>query len=225
MSIRKVCHDFKVEVCLTRRDGFVLNVCAGRVLGEPDQHGVHVQFLVALRYFRLVCDLRTSDAYTEPERIASRTIASRFPRPDGLPPRTGRASRCLGPCAPISTVPTTLLTYTRSIFEHAEGEQDILRLLVGRLPSSTSASSSAQSQAGLPLSAHYARALAELARQRGFDGYLLNVEVPLAGGPAQARLLAAWIALLREELRVRVGAHAEAIWCVCAWSEMGWGGR
>jgi hypothetical protein len=122
------------------------------------------------------------------------------------------------------TVPSTLLTCANRIFEHAEGEQDILRLLVGRLPSSTSASSSAPSQAGLPLSAHYARALAELAHQRGFDGYLLNVEVPLAGGPAQARMLAAWIALLREELRVRVGTYAEAIWFVHVRNEMGRGG-
>jgi hypothetical protein len=122
------------------------------------------------------------------------------------------------------TSPFTLLTCANRIFEHAEGQQDILRLLVGRLPSSSASSSSAPSQAGLPLSAHYARALAELARQRGFDGYLLNVEVPLAGGPAQARILAAWITLLREELRVRVGAHAETIWCVRVRSEIGGGG-
>jgi hypothetical protein len=40
--------------CLTRRDGSVLSVWAGRVLGEPDEHGVHVQLLVVLRHLRLV---------------------------------------------------------------------------------------------------------------------------------------------------------------------------
>ena len=54
--------------------------------------------------------------------------------------------------------------------------------------------------------------MADLARQRGFDGYLLNVECALAGGSEQARALTAWIDLLRHYLKTAVGDHAEAIW-------------
>ena len=67
----------------------------------------------------------------------------------------------------------------------------------------------------LPLSPHYARVLAELAQQRGFDGYLLNFECPLRGGIEQTRALAAWISILRVELKAKVGPHAQAVWCVC----------
>ena len=66
--------------------------------------------------------------------------------------------------------------------------------------------------ATLPLSKHYARLLAEVAYQRGFDGYLLNFECPLRGGPEQARTLAAWIQILRTELQAKVGLHAQAVW-------------
>jgi mannosyl-glycoprotein endo-beta-N-acetylglucosaminidase len=58
--------------------------------------------------------------------------------------------------------------------------------------------------------------LAELAHQRGFDGYLLNFECPLRGGYEQTRALAAWITLLVDELKARVGPYAEAVW-YAAW--------
>lgn len=64
----------------------------------------------------------------------------------------------------------------------------------------------------MPMSRHYASLLAELAHQRGFDGYLLNVECPLRGGAEQARALAGWILLLRSQLSSKVGSHAQAIW-------------
>jgi mannosyl-glycoprotein endo-beta-N-acetylglucosaminidase len=64
----------------------------------------------------------------------------------------------------------------------------------------------------LPLSTHYARLLAQLAANRGFDGYLLNFECPLQGGVEQCRALAAWISLLRVELQKQVGPYAEVIW-------------
>ncbi|KIK62945.1 glycoside hydrolase family 85 protein, partial [Collybiopsis luxurians FD-317 M1] len=98
------------------------------------------------------------------------------------------------------------------IFEGG-GEQDCLRLLVGRLPNSrTGTVSQPLTTTSLPISPHYARILADLARQRGFDGYLLNFECPLAGGIEQTRALAAWITLLRFELKAKVGSHAEAMW-------------
>lgn len=62
------------------------------------------------------------------------------------------------------------------------------------------------------MSPHYARVLAELARQRGFDGYLLNFESPLKGRVEQTRALAAWVAVLTKELKSAVGAHAECVW-------------
>lgn len=64
----------------------------------------------------------------------------------------------------------------------------------------------------IPISKRYAVLLAELAHQRGFDGYLLNFEFPLQYNGNQARALAAWILLLRAELRAKVGSHAEVVW-------------
>jgi mannosyl-glycoprotein endo-beta-N-acetylglucosaminidase len=64
----------------------------------------------------------------------------------------------------------------------------------------------------LPLSPHYARLLADLAQQRGFDGYLLNFECSLNGGVEQTRALAAWISLLQDQLESKVGKHAQTIW-------------
>ncbi|CAL1702973.1 unnamed protein product [Somion occarium] len=98
------------------------------------------------------------------------------------------------------------------IFEHAEGEVDALRLLVGRPPHGSTGMSNLPPNVSLPLSPHYAHTLASLARQRGFDGYLLNFETPLRGGIEQTRALAAWIAILEQELKREVGTYAQAIW-------------
>ncbi|KAF8875995.1 glycoside hydrolase family 85 protein [Infundibulicybe gibba] len=98
------------------------------------------------------------------------------------------------------------------IFEGG-AEPDCLRLLVGRLPSSKTGS--AKPWTGptyLPLSVHYARVLADLAHQRGFDGYLLNFECPLAGGTEQTQTLAAWITILQAEIIAKVGPHGQTIW-------------
>ena len=100
----------------------------------------------------------------------------------------------------------------RRIFEHAESEPDCLRLLVGALPSAKTGPARQSASVTLPVSPHYARLLADLAYQRGFDGYLLNFEFPLRGGVEQTRALTMWIALLTKELKNRVGQHAEAIW-------------
>ena len=72
----------------------------------------------------------------------------------------------------------------------------------------------------LPLSPHYARILAELARERGFDGYLLNFECPLVGGVEQMRAVAAWITLLHTEILARVGPHGETHWFVGSYPRM-----
>ena len=56
--------------------------------------------------------------------------------------------------------------------------------------------------------------LAELARERGFDGYLLNFEVPLSGQFEQTRTLAAWITLLQSEILAKVGPHGQTLWYV-----------
>lgn len=94
------------------------------------------------------------------------------------------------------------------IFE-GSGEADCLQLIVGCPQAGAGPTLRTDS---IPLSKHYASVLAELARQRGFDGYLLNIECPLRGGPEQARALAGWILLLRSELVIKVGPHAQAIW-------------
>ncbi|KAH9928859.1 glycosyl hydrolase family 85-domain-containing protein [Fomitopsis serialis] len=98
------------------------------------------------------------------------------------------------------------------IFEHDAGQQDCLRVLVGHLPQSKTGPAAPSADSSFPLSPHYAKLLAELAHQRGFDGYLLNVEVPLIGRIEQARALAAWISVLESELKRRIGSHAETIW-------------
>lgn len=101
------------------------------------------------------------------------------------------------------------------IFEHESSEADCLRLIVGKLPSTSSASVKPQHPApSLPLSPHYAVLLAELAAQRGFDGYLVNVECPLKGRFDQTQAFAAWMTILQDQMRKRVGPHAETIWSV-----------
>lgn len=64
----------------------------------------------------------------------------------------------------------------------------------------------------LPLSPYYAKLLAELARERGFDGYLLNFECRLGGSLEQTRALSAWITLLQSEILNKVGPHGETLW-------------
>lgn len=113
------------------------------------------------------------------------------------------------------------------IFE-GSGESDVLQLLFGQLPVSvTGPALSAKAPESIPVSPHYARSLADLAHLRGFDGYLLNVECPLRGGPEQARALTAWIDLLRYHLKTQVGEHAEVIWydSVIYTGELAWQDR
>ena len=92
----------------------------------------------------------------------------------------------------------------------------MLRLLVGPLPSSTFGpavpSAGTSSNTALPVSTHYATLLAQVAYERGFDGYLMNVECPLRGGAVHARALDAWLTILRAELRRIVGQHSKVIW-------------
>ncbi|KZV80878.1 hypothetical protein EXIGLDRAFT_780418 [Exidia glandulosa HHB12029] len=58
----------------------------------------------------------------------------------------------------------------------------------------------------------YASLLARLAHERGFDGWLLNVEVALPGGRAHAEKLLEWIGELKSEMRALVGEDAQVIW-------------
>ncbi|RDX41228.1 hypothetical protein OH76DRAFT_1459242 [Lentinus brumalis] len=97
------------------------------------------------------------------------------------------------------------------IFEHTESEGDCLRLLVGALPKVVTGPAKPNAHT-LPTSPHYARLLADLAYQRGFDGYLLNFEAVLRGGVEQTRALTLWIAMLEQELKRKVGPHAEVVW-------------
>ena len=98
------------------------------------------------------------------------------------------------------------------IFEHEASMEDTLRLLLGKLPKSRTGPPTTLLNNGFPISRHYARLLADLARERGFDGYLLNFEFPFIGRSEQARAVEAWTSLLGEELRRKVGEYAETIW-------------
>jgi mannosyl-glycoprotein endo-beta-N-acetylglucosaminidase len=99
------------------------------------------------------------------------------------------------------------------IFEPG-GEEDCLRLIVGPTPSSTTTITSQHTNPSstVPLSSHYAKALARLSADLGFDGWLLNFECPLKGGLVQTHLLSAWITILRRELQLLVGSHAQVVW-------------
>ncbi|KAI5120734.1 hypothetical protein M0805_006440 [Coniferiporia weirii] len=98
------------------------------------------------------------------------------------------------------------------IFEHESSQEDMLRLLVGNIPGFGSSASKAFRNNSLPVSPYYARLLADLARERGFDGYLLNFEYPFAGKSEQVRALEAWISILNAELKQKVGDYAQTIW-------------
>ncbi|KAJ3473999.1 hypothetical protein NLI96_g12705 [Meripilus lineatus] len=87
------------------------------------------------------------------------------------------------------------------IFE-GSAEDDCLRLVSG--PTSLPGTQY--------VSPHYARVLAQLAYQRGFDGYLLNFECRLPGGLSQSRALTTWVAILDHELKRTIGEHAECVW-------------
>ncbi|KAG6375348.1 glycoside hydrolase family 85 protein [Boletus reticuloceps] len=90
------------------------------------------------------------------------------------------------------------------IFE-GNGNPDCLQIIVGYADFAVTGKN-------IPISKRYAVLLAELAYQRGFDGYLLNFESDLPYETDHARALAAWILLLKAELRVKVGPHAQVMW-------------
>ncbi|PPR04914.1 hypothetical protein CVT24_007158 [Panaeolus cyanescens] len=97
------------------------------------------------------------------------------------------------------------------IFEGG-AEEDCLRLVIGKLPTSKTGQVEPGLKLNLPMSPYYSRVLAEIARDRGFDGYLLNFECPLQGGFEQTRSLSAWITLLQSEILDKVGPHGEVSW-------------
>lgn len=111
------------------------------------------------------------------------------------------------------SIMTPFLPHIRIFESHENGKEDCLRLLVGRLPQSKTGPAKHDSPiSAFPLSPHYARVLADLAVDRGFDGYLLNFECPLQGGIEQTRALAAWNSILQSELQKKLGTHAQTIW-------------
>ncbi|KZT35230.1 hypothetical protein SISSUDRAFT_1008983, partial [Sistotremastrum suecicum HHB10207 ss-3] len=97
------------------------------------------------------------------------------------------------------------------IFEGG-AESDCLRLLLGRTSATAKPTRSSNPELSIPLSNYYAKALAKLAADRGFDGWLLNFECPLAGGVEQTHLTSVWIDVLRAEVKSAVGDHGQVIW-------------
>ncbi|EJD00728.1 uncharacterized protein FOMMEDRAFT_168992 [Fomitiporia mediterranea MF3/22] len=98
------------------------------------------------------------------------------------------------------------------IFEHEQSMEDTLRLFLGKLPNSRTRPPALLIGDGLPVSRYYARILADLAYERGFDGYLLNFEYPLPGRANQTRAIETWVSLLNAELKHKVGGHAQTVW-------------
>lgn len=142
-------------------------------------------------------------------------IGSRFHLQDGFLLLIDKAPRCLVRCMYPERHPNFFIfTHCTRIFEPPEGgEEDCLRITLGKIPKSkTGQVESMDRPLSLPFSPHYATVLAELARERGFDGYLLNFECALSGGPEQMRDIAAWITVLQSEILDKVGPHGETIW-------------
>ena len=104
--------------------------------------------------------------------------------------------------------------YSHRIFEHTESAEDTIRLLCGKLPNSRTGPPATLLSNGFPISRHYARLLADVAFERGFDGYLLNFEFQFVGRSEQARAIEAWISILNSELKSKVGDYAQTIWLV-----------
>ncbi|KAG8883668.1 hypothetical protein FRB97_006158 [Tulasnella sp. 331] len=99
------------------------------------------------------------------------------------------------------------------IFE-PDAEYDCLNLLTGP---NAGATQTKYAPVGAPeemppLSAHYASVLAQLACDRGFDGWLMNFECDLLHKEDQGRMLFLWIQILRQELKKRIGSHSEVVW-------------
>lgn len=94
------------------------------------------------------------------------------------------------------------------IFEWDAGKLDILELVMSGV---------ADFQLGGTVSTKYADLLVELTRERGFDGWLFNVEVALgaAGSAASAKEHAAavltWLAYFSASLKAAV-PHAQVLW-------------
>ncbi|BGP23793.1 hypothetical protein JCM10295v2_002694 [Rhodotorula toruloides] len=94
------------------------------------------------------------------------------------------------------------------IFEWDAGREDIVELVAPSSPAAKRFSS---------FSPRYADLLVDLAAERGFDGWLVNVEVDLGFGPAKegakehARALLEWLVYLRAALKKRI-PHAEIVW-------------
>ncbi|KAM6500298.1 Glycosyl hydrolase family 85 domain containing protein [Amanita muscaria] len=88
------------------------------------------------------------------------------------------------------------------LFEHTRHGPELRLLLSG--------TSAPLGSTSFSPSLYYPAALADLASQRGFDGYLLNFELSMSNNAAQA--LVGWVRILREELWKKVGPHAEVIW-------------
>lgn len=86
----------------------------------------------------------------------------------------------------------------------------MLRMIMGLIPGVNSTRT--QANPTIPLSPYYAEVLADVAKERGFDGYLLNIEIGLGRGAEEARALASWITILQDQLVKKVGPHAQTIW-------------
>ncbi|GAA6031108.1 hypothetical protein JCM8097_004007 [Rhodosporidiobolus ruineniae] len=113
------------------------------------------------------------------------------------------------------------------IFEHDAGREDILELVAPHLSSSSSSPSSGSSSDPAPPSAasypfaslypYYADTLVALAQERGFDGWLINVEVDLGVGEAKgwakehAEGLKEWVQYLGEKMGAEVPG-GEVMW-------------
>jgi mannosyl-glycoprotein endo-beta-N-acetylglucosaminidase len=71
------------------------------------------------------------------------------------------------------------------------------------------------------LSDHYLDILVNLTEERGFDGWLINIESPTGWGQqdgpkqfsaSESKLLKNWIIKFRTKLREKIGDHVETIW-------------
>lgn len=95
------------------------------------------------------------------------------------------------------------------IFE-GDSAGDLYRMIAGN-PLPVGGGEYSLPTSGMPVSSYYAKVLAGLAKERGFDGWLLNIEIDMAEGPSGARGLAAWLTVFRKEIVKAVGEHGKVL--------------
>ncbi|EFI28323.1 endo-beta-N-acetylglucosaminidase [Coprinopsis cinerea okayama7 len=114
----------------------------------------------------------------------------------------------------LGTLGLHVLKWNYGRMFEGEAQEDCFRMVIGTQPRNATVDDAPWSRANytVPVSPHYAEILADIAKERGFDGWLINIEMDLKGGSSQARGIAAWVSLFQQEVLKKVGSHGLVLW-------------